>query len=128
MKKNTPTFDTTPQITEWEFSRAQLIAKELAACSHAPTTLKKYEADWRHFTAWCRAASIYSVSICALPSNDETLATYVAANLNTPPSSLKSRLAAIRFAHKRAGRLAHLKRYLLSTPCTVGTAGIGREE
>jgi len=82
MEKNTPTFDTSSLIAEREFTQAQVTAKELAACSHAPSTLKKYEADWLHFLTWCQSA-----------------------HLASPPSTVKSRLAAIRFTHKRAGEI-----------------------
>lgn len=101
MEKNTATFDTSPESTEWRL--IQETAKALAASSHAPSTLKKYEADWLHFSNWCEEAICHSAKISRLPTNDKTLATYVAAHINTTPNSLKSRLAAIRFVHRRAG-------------------------
>ena len=98
MNLKTPT-----QIAETEYQIALENAKALAASSRAQTTLDRYESDWRHFLDWCHAVSGHSRGISALPTNDETLATYLGSMAQSPPGIVKCRIAAIRFAHKRAG-------------------------
>src|SRR6266511_1198286 len=50
-------------------------AIELALASKAPATVRAYEADWRHFTAWCA-----SRGHTPLPAQPPVIAAYQAAN------------------------------------------------
>jgi len=74
-------------------------AREFAAFSKAPNTLRAYQADWNDFRDWCAA------HLCSpLPAAPETVALYIAdraATLKT--SSLARRLTTINRAHQAAG-------------------------
>ncbi len=50
-------------------------AIELALASKAPATVRAYEADWRHFTAWCA-----SRGHTPLPAQPPVIAAYLAAH------------------------------------------------
>lgn len=93
----------TSEIAEYSFAESQDNARVLAANSHSPNTLRNYQTDWRHFHGWCQQAVAESPRICALPTNDETLATYVGHEIQTRPKTLQRRFSAIRFVHLRAG-------------------------
>jgi site-specific recombinase XerD len=81
------------------------LAPELAAAvayakaEKAPATRKAYETDFRLFGAWCEAKSAG-----VLPALPETVAAYLAhgAAEGAKASTLRRRLAAIRYAHKLA--------------------------
>src|SRR5919197_6642679 len=76
-------------------------AVQYALASKAPNTLRAYDADWRHFTAWCgrRGAT-------PLPAAPATVASYLAAHAGgsggvrpLPPATPQRRLAALRAYH-----------------------------
>lgn len=103
MDRNAQNIETGTKIAETDFEQALANAKTLAAASHAESTLNKYETGWGHFLSWCQSSVAHLDSISALPTNDQTLATYVGSQMHCPPGTVKGRLAAIRFIHKRAG-------------------------
>jgi len=109
MSEKPVNLETPTEIAETEFETALESARALAASSHAETTLDRYESDWGHFLNWCHAARIHSSVISALPTTDESIATYLGSMVETPPGTVKCRIAAIRFVHRRAGHSAILE-------------------
>jgi site-specific recombinase XerD len=74
-------------------------AIDLAKAEKAASTRKAYGTDFRIFKAWCDAKGAR-----ALPAAPETVAAYLAAQAGTSKAStLRRRIAAIRYAHKLAG-------------------------
>src|ERR1700722_14964473 len=75
-------------------------AVDLAKAEKALSTRKAYGTDFRIFKAWCNAKGVSS-----LPAQPETVAAFLAAEAGAgvKPSTLKRRVAAIRYAHKLAG-------------------------
>ena len=75
-------------------------AQQYAANSKAPNTVRAYEADWRHFTAWC---SVHNLP--AMPASPVTIALYVTdlADNGVKISTITRRLAAISKAHPASG-------------------------
>lgn len=79
-------------------------AVQYALASKAPNTLRAYDADWRHFTAWCgRRGST------PLPAAPATVAAYLAAHASgsggvrpLQPATMQRRLAAIGAYHGAA--------------------------
>src|SRR6266536_3369883 len=76
-------------------------AIELALASKAPATVRAYEADWRHFTAWCA-----SRGHTPLPAQPPVIAAYLAAHARgvggverLKTSTLQRRMAAIGAYH-----------------------------
>lgn len=76
-------------------------AVELALASKAPATVRAYEADWRHFTAWCA-----SRGHTPLPARPTVLAAYLAAHARgvggverLKTSTLQRRMAAVGAYH-----------------------------
>ena len=68
----------------------------------APATLRAYQADWRHFAAWCQAHAL-----SPLPATAETIALYLTDASNTlRPGTLNRRLTSINKAHRAAGHPA----------------------
>ena len=68
----------------------------------APATLRAYQADWRHFAAWCQARAL-----SPLPATAETIALYLTDASNTlRPGTLNRRLTSINKAHRAAGHPA----------------------
>ena len=86
---------------ELELARAQ--AEELAQESLSANTRRLYESDWQGFLGWVQRAQQASPDLCALPATDETLALYVGHEIDTSPSTLARRLAAIRLMHRWSG-------------------------
>jgi len=75
-------------------------AVRYAKAEKAPATRRAYRTDFAIFEAWCaqRNAS-------ALPASSETVAAYLAWEAGrSRPSTIGRRVAAIRYAHKLAGR------------------------
>jgi site-specific recombinase XerD len=74
-------------------------AREFARRSRSENTLRAYDADWRHFTAWCsnRACS-------CLPAAPQTVARYLAALADDhKASTIQRRLSAISQVHQLRG-------------------------
>src|SRR6266568_3250782 len=76
-------------------------AIELALASKAPATVRAYEADWRHFTAWCA-----SRGHTPLPAQPTVIAAYLAAHARgvggverLKTSTLQRRMAAVGAYH-----------------------------
>src|SRR5258708_33031139 len=75
-------------------------AIDLAKAEKAASTRKAYGTDFRIFKDWCEARGV-----AALPAAPETVAAYLAAHAaSSKASTLGRRVAAIRYAHKLAGR------------------------
>ena len=75
-------------------------ARAYVLAAKAPSTLRAYRSDWRHFTAWCRDRDVP-----ALPAAPETVALYLAAlaDDHRRPATLTRRLTSIAKAHETAG-------------------------
>ncbi len=71
-----------------------------AAASRAASTRLIYDADWHRFQIWCAACGVPP-----LPANPGVVARFCAteAEAGLAPSTITRRLAAIGWAHKRAG-------------------------
>jgi len=72
-------------------------ARAYAEAARAPATLRAYASDWRVFTAWCAAHGVD-----ALPATPHTVALFLA-DLDSQPSTLRRKLAAIAVMHRAAG-------------------------
>ena len=72
-----------------------------AAASRAASTRLIYDADWQRFQTWCAARSVLP-----LPADPGVVARFCAgeAAAGRAPSTITRRLAAIGWAHKRAGQ------------------------
>ena len=87
-------------------------AQAFARAAKAPSTLRAYASDWRHFVDWCAEQDL-----SALPASPETVALYLAALARTHrPATLTRRLTAISKAHQ-AEKFA--------TPATVSELAVG---
>lgn len=87
-------------------------AAAFARAAKAPSTLRAYAADWRHFVAWCEDREV-----SALPSTSETVALYLTSLAATHrPATITRRLTAITKAHQANG---------LSSPATVSDLAVG---
>ena len=74
-------------------------ARAYARAAKAPSTLRAYRADWRHFEAWCLEGGYAS-----LPALPETVALYLAAWAPMRANAtLTRRLTSITKAHEAAG-------------------------
>ena len=81
-------------------SESSQIAAVLQRCkgAYSESTLRGYAADLRSFQQWCESSGLKP-----LPSAPETVGAFVEAEAEfVAPSTLKRRLAAIRFAHRYA--------------------------
>ena len=78
------------------------IARGYVDASRASSTRRAYDADWHRFSVWCRGRNA-----AALPAAPALVAVYLAslADRGLAPPSISRALAAIAFAHKRAGEL-----------------------
>jgi site-specific recombinase XerD len=76
-------------------------AAEWAREEKAAATRRAYRSDFRIFEAWCRGRGV-----SALPASPEAVVAFLAHDVETGsrPSTLGRRVAAIRYAHKLAGR------------------------
>jgi integrase len=71
--------------------------REFIRASKADNTIRGYQADWRHFCAWCG-------SLQPLPASPDAVAAFIAECAgNLKPGSIQRRLNAIAEAHKAAG-------------------------
>jgi site-specific recombinase XerD len=96
-----------PAVPPGRATPADLLpAPEIAATrrfldqARADSTRHKYARDWAAFAAWCRERGLDS-----LPAHPEALAVYLAAGAERglAPPTLTRKLAAIGYAHRRAG-------------------------
>src|SRR5258706_8380458 len=73
--------------------------REYIRASKAESTLRGYQADWRHFLLWSDAHTV-----SPLPASPETVAAYIAESAGRlKVGSLQRRLNAIAEAHKAVG-------------------------
>jgi site-specific recombinase XerD len=73
--------------------------REYIQQAKAANTIRGYQSDWRHFSAWCEAHYL-----TALPAAADTVAHYLAELADThKPSTLARRVSAISQAHQIAG-------------------------
>jgi integrase len=77
-------------------------AGEYARASRAASTWRAYDADLRHFAAWCAGCD---PAPSALPAAPTTVAAYLAAlaDAGYKPSTIRRRMAAISVAHRLGG-------------------------
>ena len=74
-------------------------AREFMRNAKAPHTIRAYDSDWKHFTAWCA-----SHRLVALPAAPGAVTLYLSALADThKASTLTRRLSAISQAHQLAG-------------------------
>ena len=74
-------------------------ASTYLASAKSKNTLRAYEADWRHFRAWCDGNALDS-----LPALPETIAAYVAHHTDVAKvSTLERRLNSISYMHRKDG-------------------------
>ncbi len=75
-------------------------ARSYAEASRAASTLLAYAADWKSFTAWCRERQL-----AYLPADPRIVAVFLSAEAarGCAPPTVNRRLAAIGYAHRRAG-------------------------
>jgi site-specific recombinase XerD len=74
-------------------------ASRYYAQAKAANTLRSYRTGWQHFVTWCAAHALQ-----ALPATPQTLVLYLTARAEqVTPSTLASRVAAIRFSHQQSG-------------------------
>jgi len=74
-------------------------AREYIHSAKAPSTVRAYRSDWRHFVGWCTAHRLAS-----LPAAPETVSLYLAEFGGLlKVATLQRRLAAIAKAHQAAG-------------------------
>lgn len=75
-------------------------ARSYADASRAASTRKAYEADWRAFTAWCAERGLTHS-----PADPRVVAVFLSgeAARGCAPPTVNRRLAAIGWAHRRAG-------------------------
>ena len=76
------------------------VARGYAAASRAASTRLIYDADWHRFQTWCAARGVPP-----LPADPGVVARFCAgeAEAGRAPSTITRRLAAVGWAHKRAG-------------------------
>jgi len=74
-------------------------ARQFAANSKAPNTIRAYQADWEHFSGWCEAHSLPS-----MPAGPASVALYISAITDgCKVATIVRRLAAISKVHQAAG-------------------------
>jgi site-specific recombinase XerD len=74
--------------------------REFIRASKAHNTIRGYQADWRHFCAWCESRG----GLQSLPATPDAVAAFIAECAGTlKPGSIQRRLNAIAEAHKAAG-------------------------
>jgi integrase len=74
-------------------------AAEFVRAAKAPSTLRAYRSDWRHFVTWCEGHAL-----APLPATAETVALYLTSLAAThKPATMTRRLTAITKAHQIAG-------------------------
>ncbi|MTV50866.1 tyrosine-type recombinase/integrase [Heliobacillus mobilis] len=85
---------TSPDSFQEEIQRVRQAAR-------SQQTIKSYQADWRHFSAWCNQSSL-----CAIPASAETVEAYLVAMARNgyKYSTISRRLSAISKAHEIEGK------------------------
>lgn len=75
-------------------------ARSYAEASRAASTLLAYARDWKAFTLWCRERQL-----APLPADPRVVAVFLSAEAarGCAPPTVSRRLAAIGYAHRRAG-------------------------
>ncbi len=74
-------------------------ARDFAISSKAPSTIRAYRSDWRHFEAWCQVRDLLH-----LPASPETLAMYLVDMSSwAKAATIQRRLSSISQAHGVAG-------------------------
>ena len=75
-------------------------ARGYADASRAASTRRAYEADWTRFTVWCRGRGL-----APLPADPRAVAVFLSAEAarGCAPPTVNRQLAAIGWAHRRAG-------------------------
>ncbi len=87
-------------------------AQAFARAAKAPSTLRAYASDWRHFVDWCA-----EFECSALPATPDTVALYLTSLAGTHrPSTISRRLTAITKVHQANG---------LVSPATVTELAVG---
>jgi site-specific recombinase XerD len=100
-------------------------AREFIRASKAPSTLRGYQSDSRHFCAWREGHSQ-----CPLPASPEAVASYIAECAgHLKPGSIQRRLNAIAEAHKAAGAESPTRHAIVANTIkgirrTLGTAPV----
>ena len=107
-----------------EFETATASADSYARAEKSAGTLRAYEADLRHFAAWCADAGIGFV-----PTPPDTVAAYLAAlaDQGKSASTINRRLSAIGYVHRRLDfddptQAERVKAVLRGIRRTIGTA------
>ena len=115
------TVETLPSI---ELVEASASAESYARSEKSAGTRKAYEADLRHFSAWCA-----KVGSAFVPSTPDTVSAYLAALADDgkSASTIMRRLAAIAYAHRRLDLVdptetERVKQVLRGIRRTIGTA------
>ena len=104
-------------------------ARAFAANSKAGNTIRAYQSDWQHFTAWCGAHDVAS-----MPAAPGTVALYITDSTDEcKVATITRRMAAISKAHQAAGlespcsmRHAVVAETLHGIKRTLGTAQTGK--
>ena len=80
-------------------------ARSYIEASRANSTRKAYAADWSRFCQWCRERSAVPLPAAPLPAQPALVAIYLStlAARGLAPPSIARALAAIAYAHRRAG-------------------------
>ena len=116
-----------PQPPSSALAPAAARAQEYFRAAQAENTRRAYASDWKHFSAWCRAAGQAS-----LPAAPETVVLYLSTLAETAKvSTLTRRISAISQAHQAANRetpTAHLmvRKLMAGIRRQKGTAQIGK--
>ena len=88
-----------PQPATSALTTAAARAEGYFKATQAANTRRAYASDWKHFSAWCRAAGQGS-----LPAAPETVVLYLSTLAETAKvSTLTRRISAISQAHQAAG-------------------------
>ena len=103
-----------------DFSSADVYAR----AEKSPATLRAYQADLRHFAAWCER-----VNEAFVPARPEAVAAYIAslADQGKATSTVHRRLAAIAYVHRQKGEndptaTERVRRVTRGIRRTIGTA------
>jgi integrase len=107
---------------------ASAAARDYVRASKAPSTIRGYQSDWRHFSGWCNAHGT-----AALPAAPETVAAYIAECASwLKVGSIQRRLNAIAEAHKATAQESPtssgtVRNTLKGIKRTIGTAEVQKE-
>jgi len=77
-------------------------AQAYIQAAKAPSTLRAYRSDWRHFANWCKVNGL-----CSLPAVPRTVVLYLSeSSRSLRPGTLNRRLTSINKVHRAAGHPA----------------------